>query len=649
MNNKRIHRDYAYTLQGWLKDINGYRVDVNSTGVYDIGEDGSSTNYVNKRFGRDLFSSMMQYYQTDYSPISGNNYFNLVSTSSIDLYNGNISAISVGIKDLNPLLKSFRYDKINRIKKMTSAGINNNLWGTLSNLFGSLYSYDFNGNIDTLIRYDENGNLLHNITYTYSTDRNRLSSINVTGTGIGSSSYQYDALGNLIRDNNENINVAWNLIGKVKSVQTPYNILSYAYNPFGQRQIKRTANDSTYYIHDATGNVMSIYVKDYPKIVAKERPIYGNSRVGIMTKEIVFNLTGNLLSKSNSTIGIKEYEISDHINNVCVVVFDRKECNNSVIKPVVKSYTDYYPFGYPIRTRTNSSDYRFGFNGQEKDNEVYGNGNIYTAEYWQYDSRLGRRWNVDPITKPSLSTFSTFANNPIYFMDIFGLDTIFYNKDWINYTIKKGGKDVVKLPEVEVVFLKNPYRYGSRPYIAFENNRDNPNLYKNKRKLIYYLSNSQWQKDFNKAYGWMIPVAIATPFVAEFSSTVLDISISAGPEIISSARSGTQFAKYQFARAYTFSGKMINIYNSTTLKIGTFYQTGYILKIPASHFITLSFFVGTVPVGYYLNKYSIFPPDFLTGFDGFDAGIGLGQSLNNYVNEVKEKNIEKKNTKQDEP
>ncbi|MFN6328023.1 MAG: hypothetical protein ACK4WA_04575, partial [Chitinophagales bacterium] len=43
--------------------------------------------------------------------------------------------------------------------------------------------------------------------------------------------------------------------------------------------------------------------------------------------------------------------------------------------------------------------YYFGFNGQEKDNEVYGEGNLNTAEFWQYDTRIGRRWNVDPKLK----------------------------------------------------------------------------------------------------------------------------------------------------------------------------------------------------------------------------------------------------------
>ena len=41
--------------------------------------------------------------------------------------------------------------------------------------------------------------------------------------------------------------------------------------------------------------------------------------------------------------------------------------------------------------------YRYGFNTQEKDDDVFIG--AYTAEYWEYDSRLGRRWNLDPIVK----------------------------------------------------------------------------------------------------------------------------------------------------------------------------------------------------------------------------------------------------------
>jgi hypothetical protein len=64
--------------------------------------------------------------------------------------------------------------------------------------------------------------------------------------------------------------------------------------------------------------------------------------------------------------------------------------------------------------------YRFHFNGQEADNEVAGTGNSYTAEFWQYDSRLGRRWNVDPKHFPWESPYSVFGNNPLINKDIKG-------------------------------------------------------------------------------------------------------------------------------------------------------------------------------------------------------------------------------------
>lgn len=39
--------------------------------------------------------------------------------------------------------------------------------------------------------------------------------------------------------------------------------------------------------------------------------------------------------------------------------------------------------------------YRYGFNTQEIDEEI-AKGH-YSAAYWEYDSRLVRRWNLDPM------------------------------------------------------------------------------------------------------------------------------------------------------------------------------------------------------------------------------------------------------------
>ena len=71
---------------------------------------------------------------------------------------------------------------------------------------------------------------------------------------------------------------------------------------------------------------------------------------------------------------------------------------------------DYYTFGMIMLGRQiPSSEYRFGFNGQEKTDEISGNGNHTTAEYWEYDTRLGRRWNLDPVKKPWQSDYACLA------------------------------------------------------------------------------------------------------------------------------------------------------------------------------------------------------------------------------------------------
>jgi hypothetical protein len=74
----------------------------------------------------------------------------------------------------------------------------------------------------------------------------------------------------------------------------------------------------------------------------------------------------------------------------------------------------------PDRKFSAGSGYRCGFNGQEKSIEINGTDNLTTAEFWEYHSRVGRRWNIDPVPNESESPYSTFLNNPIIFEDIHG-------------------------------------------------------------------------------------------------------------------------------------------------------------------------------------------------------------------------------------
>jgi N-acetylmuramoyl-L-alanine amidase len=74
----------------------------------------------------------------------------------------------------------------------------------------------------------------------------------------------------------------------------------------------------------------------------------------------------------------------------------------------------------PGRTYSSTTSYRYGFNGQEKSSEIAEG--LTTAMYWEYDSRIGRRWNVDPVLKVWESPYLCFNGNPILSSDANGDD-----------------------------------------------------------------------------------------------------------------------------------------------------------------------------------------------------------------------------------
>jgi uncharacterized protein (TIGR02594 family) len=68
--------------------------------------------------------------------------------------------------------------------------------------------------------------------------------------------------------------------------------------------------------------------------------------------------------------------------------------------------------------------YRYGFNGIEKDNEIYSEGNAYSFEYRIHDARLGRFLSVDPLAKtyPWNSPYAFAENRVIDGIDLEGLE-----------------------------------------------------------------------------------------------------------------------------------------------------------------------------------------------------------------------------------
>lgn len=86
--------------------------------------------------------------------------------------------------------------------------------------------------------------------------------------------------------------------------------------------------------------------------------------------------------------------------------------------------------------------YRYGFNGYENDDEVKGNGNHLDFGNFGYDTRLGRRWNIDPVVKTHESPYAAFANNPIWFVDVNGMDTLVMNRSSVQVDKSTGQSNI---------------------------------------------------------------------------------------------------------------------------------------------------------------------------------------------------------------
>ncbi|KGO78770.1 hypothetical protein Q763_16720, partial [Flavobacterium beibuense F44-8] len=331
--------DYMYTLHGWLKGVNS-EVLGNS---YDIGQDGFAV-------AKDAVSFTLNYYSGDYSSRYTNenkqdeNTFFVTkfsgSQTAANLYNGNIRGMITSITDHNqkPLAINssvYSYDQLNRIKSSTPMGYVYDP-NTLIALKGgtalpaTTYSYDKNGNLTDLSRQGITGvnaegsstgiTQMDRFTYVYNAGKNQLNYIQENSYSPSSTfdgdidaedqsfnNYQYDAIGQLIKDNGEGLDIDWRVDGKVKSItKTDGTVINFSYDGLGNRLAKTVTNESgvttTYYNRDAQGNVLSVY-----EVVAEsgqptkyylvEQDIYGSSRIGLeqnrieLAQESVMGLT----------------------------------------------------------------------------------------------------------------------------------------------------------------------------------------------------------------------------------------------------------------------------------------------------------------------------------------------------------------------
>ena len=447
--------DYAYTLQGWLKGMNSEGRDKDK----DMGLDGKSSGS-HKWFGRDAATFVLSYFNADYRPIGSARFTATFSptagfgASSPSLYNGNIRKATYSIENLTEQVigYAYQYDQLNRLIGMDawlnfSAGSYN--WpgsGSASNKYKERVTYDANGNILTYIRHGGSPAPMDSLTYAYYANTNQLKRVDDISSSYtediddqSGDNYAYDATGNLIEDVAEEIEIiSWTLMGKIDSIgRTSTSTkaeLKFYYDAMGNRVGKVVYDGSdtikTWYFRDAQGNIMGTYVEQSDTLRWTEQHIYGSSRLGYWQPDSVMYPKPTLVTTDTTRYhlrhGDKRYEIVNHLGNVLSVITDRKIPKETGTPNGVADYysadifsaQDYYPFGMVMPSRIfNVGDYHYGYNTQEKVDEISGVGNHYTAEYWEYDSRTVRRWNQDPKPVEWESPYAANRNNPIWFED----------------------------------------------------------------------------------------------------------------------------------------------------------------------------------------------------------------------------------------
>jgi RHS repeat-associated protein len=441
--------DHAYTLQGWLKGVNTQDITANT----DMGQDGSA-------IARDAYGYSLGYYAGDYKPVGGSSFtaFGVQYQQAAgditgqSLYNGNISSATVAVSQLysgNPVGYTYHYDQLNRLKNLRQhLAISSWNAGNIAGGYSEDFTYDGNGNILTVNRSGATSGVTDNLAYQYNHDANNRLTDNklnyLNGTGAASNfgaaqtagNYAYDPIGNLTDDRQTGVsNIHWSVYGKIQDLTGSNGLITYTYDPAGQRTTKTTGGVTTYYVRDAQGNTLAVYDNKRSQVNWKEQHLYGSSRLGMWTPNV--NLATNNAGTVWDTVGHKQYELTNHLGNVLATITDTRIAHSSngttldYYLPDVTTAQDYYAFGglMPGRTYTGSGNYRYGFNGKENDNEVKGVGNEQDYGMRIYDPRVGKFLSVDPLTGkyPELTPYQFASNTPIQASDLDGLEANFEN------------------------------------------------------------------------------------------------------------------------------------------------------------------------------------------------------------------------------
>lgn len=214
----------------------------------------------------------------------------------------------------------------------------------------------------------------------------------------------------------------------------------------------------------------------------------GNALTGIVTLQ-----NAKILRKSdwNSAymtysrrVGSKQYELTDHLGNVAVMLSDRKIASPAGLlanKAEVKVYNSYYPFGMAMPgLQYKPDDYRYGFNGKEKDKMMNDQGNVYDYGFRIYNPQIAKFLSVDPLTQsfPWYTPYQFAGNTPIMASDLDGLEE---RIEIYSYAEDAGGCMIERYTSPKV--KKQIFALAQKNYAAYK-------ISENSANVDQYLKNS---------------------------------------------------------------------------------------------------------------------------------------------------------------
>ncbi|BFP43255.1 hypothetical protein FGF1_41000 [Flavobacteriaceae bacterium GF1] len=380
--------EYTYNVRGWLTKINDPA-----------------------NLGTDLFGFKINY--------------NTVAHNGTKLYNGNISETEWRTANTDNTLKWYRYgyDALNRL---TSAVVQTGHYNMTA-------LYDKNGNITELNR---NGHTnatattfgpMDRLGYSYDAG-NKLTKVldigrktyGFTDSSADNQDYWYDANGNMTSDANKGITEITynhlNLPTKITVTGANAGTVDYVYDAEGVK-LKKVFN----------GGTETLYAGNY---------VYEGGQLQFFNHDEGYVTPKNANDYSQGFDYV--YNYVDHLGNVRLSYTD----NNGTLEIIEEN--NFYPFGLKhkgynsnVSSLGNSVAKKFKYNGQELE-EAFGL-DLYEMDLRQYDPAIARFTSIDPVTHNSMSTYTAFDNNPVFWADPSGADAVY---NWDDGKYYDNGKEV---------------------------------------------------------------------------------------------------------------------------------------------------------------------------------------------------------------